>query len=243
MAEISTTKVIPALLITAVLAGTVVAISDHGNHAPASEARYVDVQATGSVKIAPDAIDLPITISSTAMSNAQAVSTAATSAAKVRAALKADGVSDAYIKTTSLISNPVYAYPNNVATITGYQASQSLDITIRKADTAGTIVDDVTKAGGNNVAINGATSFIFDQSAANALAQAAAVKVARAKAQLYAGSLGVKLGDVISLTESPSSSAPMPLSFMKANAAASTQINLGVQDVSSSVEVRWSIKR
>ena len=205
--------------------------------------RYVDVQASGTEKVSPDALDLPISISATAASNEQATSQAANAASKVRSALTKYSIAASDITTTSIVTNAVYSYDNNIQKLTGYQATQSLDVTVRNTKSAGALIDAVTKAGGNHVAINGATPFIVDPTHADSLAEAAAIAAAKSKALTYASSLGVKLGSIIFVTEQPSSISPFPLMTMKASANTETQINLGTQSVTVSVDARWSIQQ
>lgn len=205
------------------------------------EGRFIDVQATGTSKVVPDAVNLAITLSRTQSSSQQALAQAASSVSKVLATLKSDGITDNYIKTTSLNSSPVYSYTNNTQKITGYQASQNLDITIRAAATAGKVVDDITKAAGNSLQINAVSSFVYDPTAAQATAEKSAADSAKAKAQAYATALGVKLGKVISLTESPVTSSPVPVMAMSKTATNSSQISLGTQDVTITVDTRWEI--
>jgi len=195
------------------------------------------------VKVAPDALDLPISISATAASNQAATSQAAAAAAKVRGAIARYSIASADISTTSLVTSAVYNYANNVSTLTGYQATQSLDITIRNTSIAGSLIDSVISSGGNDVAINGATPELLNTDAATAKAEQAAIAQAKTKAQNYANSLNVKLGKVISVSESSNAPAPFPVMALKADAAASTSINFGTQTISVSIEARWSIAK
>jgi len=209
-------------------------------HKSAQE-RFIDVQATGTSKVVPDAVALSITLSSTQSSSKQALAQASMAVSEVLSVLKKDGIVENYIKTTTLNSSPVYSYTNNTQKISGYQASQNLEITIRQASTAGKVIDDITKAAGNSLAINSVNSFVYDQTAAQGIAEKIAAASARAKAQAYASALGMKLGKVISLTESPGASSPIPLMAMSKTATSSTQINLGTEDVTVTVDTRWEI--
>jgi len=213
--------------------------NENGN----ADSRFVDVQATGSVKVAPDALDLPISISATALSNQAATSQAAAAAARVRSAIAKYSISSSDISTTSLVTNPVYNYANNTSTLTGYQATQSLDLTIRNTSIAGTLIDAVVSAGGNSVAINGATPELINTDSANAKAERAAIAQAKIKALNYASGLGVKLGKVISLTESSNAPSPFPVMAFKADGSSSTAINLGTQTISVNIDARWSIAK
>jgi len=203
--------------------------------------RFIEVQAVGISKVVPDAVDLAITVSSTQSSSQQALTQAAASAAKVLVSLKTDGIEEKYIKTTNLNSSPVYSYANNSQKVIGYQASQNLDITIRLASSAGKVIDDITKAAGNNLQVNAVNSFVYDPTVAQVSAQKSAALSAKVKAEAYARALGVKLGKVISLTETPAASLPVPVMAMSKSASNSTQISLGTQDVRVTVDTRWDI--
>ena len=90
--------------------------------------------------------------------------------------------------------------------------------------------------------LEGVTPFVFDNTAATSAARSDAVTRVIAKAKHYAKLLGAKLGSVTSLEET---SAPSPYPIMMAMAKAdsgSTQVDLGQQDVSVSVVVKWSLK-
>jgi uncharacterized protein YggE len=203
--------------------------------------RFIEVQAVGASKVVPDAVDLAITVSSTQSNSQQALTQTAASVSKVLATLKTAGIDEKNIKTTSLNSSPVYSYVNNTQKITGYQASQNFDITIRIASSAGKVIDDITKAAGNNLQVNAVNSFVFDPTAAQVSAQKSAAQSAKVKAEAYARALGVKLGKVISLTETPAASLPVPVMAMSKSASDSTQISLGTQDVTVTLDTRWDI--
>jgi len=171
-----------------------------------------------------------------------ALATANTTSVAVRKALTANKIATRDIATQSISVFPEYSYPDNsTPVISGYRASQSFSITVRAAATAGAVVDAIVDAGGANVMINGASPFVLDNAKATDLARAEAVKSARAKAASYAKLLGVKLGRVVFLNEQ-SSPNPFPVFGVTAKAEDSaTQIDLGQQEVTVLVTVRWAI--
>jgi uncharacterized protein YggE len=92
------------------------------------------------------------------------------------------------------------------------------------------------------VQIQGATPFVLDSAKATASARAAAVTNARAKAKSYAELLGVKLGKVTYLVENSSPVSYTPLmGVAKAADSGATEIDLGNQDVTVSITIRWSL--
>jgi uncharacterized protein YggE len=216
-----------------------------GLFAPAAEAaatRYVTVSAQGSVKVVPDAVRINATATAIAASSKEALATTAKTASAVRAALKSAKVDSKDIATQSVTVYPEYKYnTDGSSTLVGYRGSQSFTIIVRAADTAGSVVDALVAAGGDNLQINGATPFILDSTKSLEAARAAAVKSAKAKALSYAKLLGVKLGKVNYLVENSAPANYTPVMATAKSEADATVIDLGLQEVSISVSVQWAL--
>ncbi len=208
----------------------------------ASTSRYMTMSAEGSVKVAPDAVRLTATVSTVADTNKNALAANANSSSAVRAALVANGVSTKDIATQNVTAYPEYNYTPEKPVLTGYRASQTFVVVIRKATTAGAVVDAVVAEGGDSVQVTAVTPFVLDSTKAVTAARSAAVKNAKAKATAYASLVGVKLGRVNYLVEN---SAPQVYvgavtAMAKADSGA-TQIDLGQQDVSVSITIQWAL--
>ncbi|MEI6407046.1 MAG: SIMPL domain-containing protein [Actinomycetes bacterium] len=205
--------------------------------------RYISLSSTGTVKVLPDAVRLNASVSLVGASNKEALSTASTASAAVRAALLANGIVTKYIKTTSLTVYPEYNYTQDKGSVLiGYRASQSFDVTIVNAQNAGTIVDAVVAAGTDALRIDGVTPFVLDNAAATESARVDAVKRARTRAASYAKLMGVKLGPVIYMEEtSTPTSYPIMYGTVAKSDAGATQVDLGQQDVSVSINIRFYI--
>lgn len=216
-----------------------------GLFAPAAEAaatRYVTVSAQGSVKVVPDAVRINATATAVAASSKEALATTAKTASAVRAALKSAKIDSKDIATQSVTVYPEYKYnTDGSSTLVGYRGSQSFTIIVRAADTAGSVVDALVAAGGDNLQINGATPFILDSTKSLEAARAAAVKSAKAKALSYAKLLGVKLGKVNYLVENSAPANYTPVMATAKSEADATVIDLGLQEVSISVSVQWAL--
>jgi uncharacterized protein YggE len=104
------------------------------------------------------------------------------------------------------------------------------------------VIDAIVTKGGANVSINSTYPIVDDATAGAEAAREDAVKKARAKAEAYAALLGVELGDLVYLTEvsAPTNIVVGAKSDAMAESAA-TVIDLGTQEVSVTVEVRWRI--
>ena len=210
--------------------------------ASAADSRYITISATGSATVVPDAVRINATVSVLGASSKAALASAATTSAAVRKALTANKVATKDIATQSVTVNPEYSYPaSGTPTLSGYRATQSFDITIRAASTAGAVVDAIVEAGADNLQVNGVSPFVLDDNKATDSARTAAVNKAKAKAASYAKLLGVKLGKVIYLDESSSPSVyPVYTTAAKADSTA-TVVDLGEQKITVSVTVRWAI--
>jgi uncharacterized protein YggE len=237
--NLSTFRKIASLSIVVALIGAVGLF----NPATATAAtRYITTTGNGTVSVVPDAVKISATVSVVGATSKAALASANTTSAAVRKALIANKIATRDIATQSISVYPEYSYPENASpVISGYRASQSFSITVRAGSAAGMIVDAIVDAGRANLSVNGASPFVLDNDKATALARAAAVKSARAKALSYAQLLGVKLGRVVFLNEQ-SSPNPLPVFGVSAKAEdAPTQIDLGQQEVTVLVTVRWSI--
>ena len=229
----------------AILTFSVLAIAIHQN--PSNVDRFVSVVGTGTSTVTPDTVRLDATVSSTASSSAAALASTSKSAQTFRQTLLSAGVLEKYITTQSISVSPNYTYPpNGTPKITGYQASQSFSVIIRKASNAGAIVSAAQNAVGNNLQINDTNAYIFDESAAEATARAQAITLAKSKAESYATLAGAKLGKIEQINESVQESGPQPLVMSAARVAAvatpAPTVDLGQQQVTVTVTTQWALK-
>ena len=219
---------------------------DHDEMHGGNSAQGVTVQATGTVKVVPDGVSFNFAVSVLAQSSETAMSEASATAEKVRAALDAAGVAKDDIATQNVSVYPEYlSSSTGTQTLSGYRAQQVFTVTLRDTAKAGEVVDAVIAAGGNSLQVYGVTPTLLDTDAAVAQAREAAIKSAKAKAKDYASLIDAGLGSVVYVNEIASPSSPVPmLAGDSATASApmeKTVINLGTQEVSVSVEVRWSL--
>lgn len=210
-----------------------------------SSTRGLTVQATGIAMAVPDAVRMYLTVTVLADSSENALNGVSEAADKVREALTDNGVEDKDIATQTVTVYPEYNYPQTgVQTLTGYRASQSFEVVIHEADTAGAVLDAVVTAGGDLVQVGGVSPIILETSVAAKKARAEAIANALAKAEDYAKLLNVELGSVEYINET---SAPIGIGIMGRNVAegapdVATKIDLGEQQITVSVEIRWSLK-
>ena len=230
-------------IVLAVSAFVLVGCGDTVNVGDNGVSQGITVQATGVADVVPDAVQVSLSVSVVAEANDVALSQVAATAEVVRTTLEQLGIDAADIATQSVSVNPEYSYTEAEGQkIVGYRASQTFDVLVRDASAAGAVVDALVAAGGANLSINATNPVVNDSTAAAQAARDDAVAKARAKAEEYAKLLDVELGDLVFLTEI---SAPTNITIgAKADVmaeSASTVIDLGTQEVTVTVEVRWQI--
>ena len=236
-------RTIASIITVAAVAG-VVALAIPANGADTTNNRYITVTGVGTISVVPDAVRFNATVSALASTNAAALSSASKSASAVRAALKEKGIAVKDIRSANISVYPEYNWTQEAGTkITGYRASQSFDVLVRKASAAGTIIEAVVSAGGDNVQLGGVIPTTLNPSLATEEARAAAVGNAKSKASSYAKLLGTSIGKVLFLEEqsSPIYSSPFPMAKAGAADAAVAEVDLGEQDVTVTITVRWAL--
>ena len=118
-------------------------------------------------------------------------------------ALKDLGVNEKDLKTQNYSVNPKYVWTAGKSTIDGYRVYQSLDVKVREIDKVSEILKVTAEKGANQV---GNLSFEIDEpEALKEEAREKAIENAKEKAEELADSLDVKLGQVVSFSESGSS--------------------------------------
>ena len=240
--RVTNIRTIASLFTVATVAG-VIALAIPANSAETSTTRFITVTGVGSVSVVPDAVRFNATVSTIGATNKAALSTATKSAAGVRQALKDAGIASKDIRSANISVYPEYNWTQEAGTkITGYRASQSFDVLVRTASKAGSIIEAVVTAGGDNVQLGGVIPVTLNPSVATEDARAAAVANAKSKAASYAKLLGTSIGKVLSLEEqsSPVYSSPFPMAKASADAAA-VEIDLGEQDVTVTITVKWAL--
>lgn len=190
----------------------------------------LDVNATGEVTRVPDVAVISAGVVTKTPTAQAALQQAAARMERVRAALKAAGVADRDIQTSNVSLNPEYRYPENQSPqLTGYTASNQVNVRFRDIANAGKILDALVAQGANS--INGPNLTIDHPEAALDEARAKAVAAGRARAELYARSLGLRVVRIVAVSESGgyASPPPMPMAVQRMSANAETKIDPGEQ--------------
>lgn len=202
--------------------------------------RTISVSGSGSVTLVPDVADLHVgvVVQRTKVRDAQAA--AATAMQGVVRALRAAGIAERDIRTTTLSLQPVYQYPANAAPrITGYELRNGVVATIRDLGRLADAIDGALAAGATT--LDGITFRVDDPAAAEAQARTQAVKAARATADALASAAGVSIIGVASISEQASAT-PWPVPYAGARAdEAATPVLPGTSEITVSVSVVYLI--
>jgi uncharacterized protein YggE len=207
-----------------------------GGASPAGSAQHlIVVTGNGSVTTVPDRAQLSFGVVTDAKTASAALRANAAEMTRVIAALKAQGIAPADIRT-ELVSLSVRYSPNGDAVV-GYTATNSVGVTLRNLDRAGTVIDAAVDAGANQV--SGPNLVRSDQSALYRQALRGAIADAKAKARTIARASGLTLRRITDVTES---GGPIPVpESAKASAAPTTPIEPGTEVVTASLTVTFSV--
>jgi uncharacterized protein YggE len=209
------------------------------------EATTLRLSAQGEAHAAPDIATINLGVQTDAPSAAEAMRQNRTQMSATIAALKVQGVLSKDIQTSGLNLNPQYTFKDNERHLNGYQASNSVTITVRDLSRLGATVDAVVAAGANQ--INGVTFSLSDPQHADDEARRAAVKALEAKAALYAEAAGYHVARLVSLSDTaaaPNVIRPMMLSQVRAQAVPlATVTEPGELDVTATVSAVYELKK
>lgn len=203
----------------------------------------LDINATGEVMRIPDIAVITAGVVTRSPNATGAIEDAAARMQKMLAALKHAGVEDRDVQTSNVSLNPEYRYPENQSPqLVGYTASNQLMIRFRDIRSSGKILDALVSQGANQ--INGPSLTIDKPEAALEEARASAVQIGRARAELYARSLGLRVVRIVSISESGGYAAPPspPAPMMARAEMANTNIEPGEQKLQVSLAMTFELQ-
>jgi uncharacterized protein YggE len=202
--------------------------------------RTIVVSGHGTVQVTPDIANVSMGVQANAETSQEAMDTLSTKSNALVDTLTALGIAAEDIQTSGLSLWPTYS--SNGTTINGYQASTSVNVTVRDIGQVGAIVDAAAGFVGNELTLSGISFSYDDPETVLQQARAAAVDNARVRAEQYADAAGVELGDIVRIVESSASEA-IPVARMEAAGAADASVAIapGSQDLAADVSVVFSI--
>ena len=204
----------------------------------------LDINATGEVTRVPDVAIISAGVASRSATAAAALQDTADRMSRVLAALRRAGIDDRDIQTSNVNLNPEYRYvENQPPQLVGYSASNNVTVRFRDIRNSGKILDALVAQGANQ--INGPTLTVDKPEGALDEARAKAIAMGRARAELYARSLGLRVVRIVSVNESSSSypvPPPMPMYARAEMAQAKTPIEPGEQKLQVNLTMTFELQ-
>ena len=205
----------------------------------------VDISATGEVSRVPDVAIISAGVVTRSQTATAALQENAQRMDRVLAALRRAGIDEKDIQTSSINLNPEYRYAENQPPqLVGYTASNNVSIRFRDIRATGRILDALVAEGANQ--INGPSLTIDEPEQALDEARTKALANGRARAELYARSLGMRVVRLLSVSESGSYPVPPPMPYAAAQAravgAADTSIVPGEQELQVTLNMSFELR-
>jgi len=235
-------------MVAGVVLGAMVALQvpslaqDTGSSDTTPTQRTVAVVGTATIKAAPDEAVISLGVQTQAATAQGAINQNAERMTAVLQALVGQGIVKDDIATSYVSLYPTYG--NSGMDITGYQAQNQIDVTVRDMEKVGAVIDASVDAGAN--LSNGISFRLSDQNHGVNEALNAAVADARSKAETLATAGGAQLGQVVTITEMSSPSSVPPIYYERgllagADTAESTPIQPPTLETQVSVSVTWEL--
>lgn len=207
-------------------------------------AHILTVSAEGKVKLTPDLAIIQAGVETIKPTSMEAQNENDKKMNAVIEAIKNEGVKKEDIQTTNYSLQDLYDYTDKGRVFKGYQANQNVSVKIRDINKIGKILGAVSAAGANQI---GGVQFTIDNpeiSKNQALKEA--IAKAKEKAKELAANADVKLGKIISLSESSTSYVPQPYyaleKGMGGGSAVTPNIEAGETEVTAQVTLIFEIK-
>ena len=213
---------------------------------PVLSGTRLDVNATGEVSRVPDLAIISAGVQTLQPTATGAIEENAARMERVRAALKRAGIADRDIQTSTISLNPEYRYAENQPPrLTGYRASNNVNVKFRDLKRTGAILDALVAEGANQ--LNGPSLTIDKPESAYDEARVKAIAAGQARAELYARALGKRIVRILSVSESGAFvPPPMPYAMrdgaQAASAVAKTEVDPGTQELSVSVSMSFELQ-
>jgi uncharacterized protein YggE len=216
------------------------------------EGSMISVRGTGKISAVPDVAIVQVGVVTQAPNAKDALAANNESMGRLHASLKEHGIAAKDMQTTQIQVNPQYTQPRPgqnagqgefVPRIAGYRVDNMVQITERRIDQLGLLLDALVQSGANQ--IHGISFRIGESEKLLDEARRRAVTDARRKAELLAGEAGVVLGPLISIQEEGAARppSPRPMMFAARGMDAAVPVAAGEQELSVSIEIVYEIRQ
>lgn len=232
------------LLLAAALAIPAAALAQ--NPAPVAapaDGTLLSVSASGDASRVPDVATLSAGVVTQAADANAALRANAEQMNRLMEAVRGAGIAERDIRTSDLGVSPQYRRQDGQAReISGYEARNTVNLTVRDISGLGAVIDALVAAGANQV--HGPHFEIGEPEAAQDEARRAALEAARSRADLYADALGLRVHRIVSISEGGGFMPPRPMMAMRAmDAMESSPVSPGESTVSVNLDVVFELGR
>ncbi len=205
--------------------------------------RTIQVSGAGTAFVEPDMAVVVVGVRTEAEAASEALNQNNEQASELILTLQEEGVAQSDIQTQQISLFPRYSdQPNqgDQPEITGYIATNTVQVRVRNISQVGTILDAAVQNGSN--LIENIRFEVSDQAEALQQAREAAFTNAGEKAQQLADLAGVQIGQVVSIVETSSSTPPIPFDAGgRAVAEMAVPVEPGSQSIQVFLQVTWEI--
>lgn len=215
-----------------------------------ADTKGVQVQGSCNIKVIPDRGSVSFTAENQSRDQKEAVKKTNDQMNAFKASLSKLKLGDVELKTTNYTVFPVREYEKERYVDKGTKASMTIEVTTSEIARLGEAMVEASKAGIQNV--GSMTTFLSVEKSQSEYLKCLdiASEDAKDKAQQLARKLNFKVGDVISIIESPVIIQPQPTPYperammkgMMADAVAPVALDAGTQSFSTNIQVTFDIK-
>ncbi|MBW4078531.1 MAG: SIMPL domain-containing protein [Acidobacteria bacterium] len=202
----------------------------------------ITVTGSGTAKGTPDTVNFQIGVSTVAKNAVDALSQNSARVARLITSLRSSGVAKNDLQTSDL---NIYANYDNKGNITGFTASNNLNVIMHSIKGAGAAIDAGARAAGNGVQLNGLSFSISNDSTLLKKARVAAMRNAYLEASQVARAGGAQIGSILRITDQENAASP-PVIYKTfaptASGVNAVPLQAGSQSVNVQVSVVYALK-
>lgn len=231
------------LILAAALAVPAAAIAQAPVQPAAStDGTLLSVSATGEARRVPDVATVSAGVVTQAADANAALRANAEQMNRLMEAVREAGIAERDIQTSDLGVSPQYHRADGQARqISGYEARNTVNLTVRDIAGLGGVIDALVAAGANQV--YGPNFQIGEPDEARDEARRAALDAARARAELYAEALGLRVRRIVSISEG-GGFMPRPMMAVRAmDAMESSPVSPGESTLTVNLDVVFELRR
>ncbi len=207
--------------------------------------RTIEVSGSGEVELTADVASFNIQVSELGKTTKEAQALANGKMSSILKVLRSSQIEDKDIKTRELNLRPSYKWVDNTQHLEGQVASQGLAVIVCDLSSLGLVIDKLGEISG--ISLNSVRLDKEDKSEALIEARQKAIAAALAKAEVYAKSANMQVGEPITISESSIASPyeNRTMKMMASNEAydMATEIPAGTMTVRSTISLLLEMYR